>query len=74
MEVTKGQHHSYKSHAVPADATSATYELSVPFYTGLVEQWSQFRKNVNHVIIGQNATNGPSKFAIARCSLEGDAL
>ena len=75
MELTKGQYHSYKLHTVPADAASATYKLSAPYFsTRSVEQWSQLHKNVNHVIIGQNATNSPSKFAVARCPLEGDAL
>ena len=75
MELTKGQYHLHKLCMVPADANSATYELSALYFSnGLVEQWLHFHKSLKRVCMGQNATTRPSVHAVARCLLEGDTL
>ena len=71
----KGQYHMYKLHTNPTSATSLTYELDVPlFSTGTVEEWLRFRNNLGRVVRGQNATGPGAKFALARRSLESEAL
>ena len=75
MELTKGQYHLYKLHTVPDDASSAMYELSIPYFsTGLIEGWLQFRKALKRACAGQHTTTGPSVCTIAKRLLEGDAL
>jgi len=74
-ELHKGDYQTYKLRNVPADENSPVYELSVPYFrTGTCEEWLIFRKNLEKVILGQNVTNGPGRFIVARRLLEGDAL
>jgi hypothetical protein len=50
----------FKLRAVPTNATSQLYSLSVPYYnTGTPERWILFRKDLDKVLIGQNITTGP---------------
>ena len=59
----------------PGAAESPTYEISIPYFgSGTPEQWLKFQRDLNRVIIGQNITTGPPKYAMARRLLEGDAL
>ena len=71
----KGQYHTYKLRTNPTSASSSTYELDVPlFSTGTVEEWLRFRNNLGRVIKGQNATGAAARCALARRSLESEAL
>ena len=71
----KGEYLAYKLRNDPADDSSPTYELSVPYFnTGTCEEWLKFRANVGKVLLGQHVTTGPAKFMVARRLLAGDAL
>ena len=71
----KGEYLTYKLRNNPTDDSSPLYELSVPFFgTGTPEQWLKFMENLSRVCAGQNVTNGPGKFAVARRLLKSDAL
>ena len=73
--LVKGEYHAYKLRTNPTDNTSPTYELSVPFFsTGTPEEYLKFKKNLDSVAAGQVLTDGPKKYALARCLLQGDAL
>lgn len=75
VELQKGEYLSLKLQSTPGDANSQTYELSIPYYgSGTPEQWLKFKRDLNRVLVGQNITTGPPKFAMARRLLEGDAL
>jgi len=75
QELEKGQYQRYKLRNVPDDDNSPTYELTVPYFaTGTPEEWLKFRKNLKKVLVGQNVTNGPGRYTVARRLLEGDAL
>eukprot|EP00957_Ditylum_brightwellii_P029498 2229371-Ditylum_brightwellii.AAC.1 len=54
-----GQLHAYKLRTTPADATSPIYKLSVPFFD---------------VLKGQNVTQGPASYTVAKTLLKGEAL
>ena len=74
-ELSKDQYQVYKLRNVPKEKTSPTYELAVPYFSsGTPEEFLMFRENVERVCKGQNVTDGPGKFLIARRLLEGDAL
>jgi len=73
--LVKGEYLAYKLRNDPADESSPTYELSVPYFsTGTCEEWLKFRDNVEKVLLGQHVTTGPAKFTMARRLLIGDAL
>jgi hypothetical protein len=73
--LTKGEYLAYKLRNDPADDSSPTYELTVPYFsTGTCEEWIKFRANVDKVLQGQHVTTGPAKFLVARRLLTGDAL
>eukprot|EP00957_Ditylum_brightwellii_P039633 2998089-Ditylum_brightwellii.AAC.1 len=62
--LNRGQFHTYKLHTTPADATSALYELSLPFFeSGTLEEWILFRRYLTVVLKGQNITQGPPSYA-----------
>ena len=74
-QLTRGQYQTYKLRNVPQDNDSATYELSVPYFsTGTVEEWLRFRSNLTKVLHGQRATQGTQQYVIGRRLLEGAAL
>ena len=59
----------------PAEANSTSYSLTVEYFkTGTPEEFLIFCHSVDKVIKGQNATTGPSKFALIKRLLQGDAL
>lgn len=71
----KGRYEKMKLRTNPTSNTSPTYELDIVYFgTGSPEEWLQFRKNLEKVIVGQNLAAGPAKFALARRVLIGDAL
>lgn len=73
--LVKGEYLAYKLRNDPADDSSPTYELAVPYFSsGTCEEWLKFRANVDKVLLGQHVTTGPAKFLVARRLLTGDAL
>eukprot|EP00957_Ditylum_brightwellii_P013443 1014803-Ditylum_brightwellii.AAC.1 len=70
-----GQFHAYKLRTTPADTTSPIYELSVPFFDcETPEEWIKFRRGLTAVLKGQNVTQGPASYTVAKTLLKGDAL
>ena len=64
-----------KCRSNPSEATSTTYNLSIPmFKTGNPKEWLKWVKNVKRAAKGQNMTTGPTKFALAKRLLDGGAL
>lgn len=74
-ELKKGSYVAVTLRSVPTDDNSQTYELNIGiFRSGSPEQFLEFRRDLLKAIAGQNITTGPSKFAMARRLLAGDAL
>eukprot|EP00957_Ditylum_brightwellii_P156205 11889628-Ditylum_brightwellii.AAC.1 len=74
-QLERGQFHTYKLRTTPADATSPIYKLSVPFFgEGTPEEWIKFRRGLSTVLKGQNVTQGPPSYAVAKTLLKGDVL
>eukprot|EP00957_Ditylum_brightwellii_P188858 14375767-Ditylum_brightwellii.AAC.1 len=70
-----GQFHTYKLRTTPADATSPLYKLLVPFFESRTpEEWILFRRGLTAVLKGQNITQGPPSYAVAKTLLKGDVL
>eukprot|EP00957_Ditylum_brightwellii_P023989 1809014-Ditylum_brightwellii.AAC.1 len=70
-----GQFHMYKPRNTPADTDSPTNELSISFFDeGSPEEWIKFRRRLQAVLKGQNVTQGPTSYAVAKTLLKGDAL
>ena len=75
IPLLKGKYATYKLRTNPANETSATNEIQVPYFkTGTPEQLLDFLEMVNQVIRGQALTDGASRFALMRTLLQGDAL
>eukprot|EP00957_Ditylum_brightwellii_P174307 13270838-Ditylum_brightwellii.AAC.1 len=69
------QFHTYKLRTTPSDATSPIYELSVPFFNkGTPEEWIEFCCRLQAVLKGQNVTQGPPSYTVAKTLLKGNAL
>eukprot|EP00957_Ditylum_brightwellii_P134460 10251120-Ditylum_brightwellii.AAC.1 len=74
-QLERGQFHTYKLRTTPTDATLPIYKLSVPFFDkGTPEEWIKFRRGLSAVLKGQNVTQGPASYAVAKTLLKGDAL
>eukprot|EP00957_Ditylum_brightwellii_P070177 5331228-Ditylum_brightwellii.AAC.1 len=74
-QLKRGQYHTYKLRTTLADATSPIYKLSVPFFNeGTPEEWIKFRRGLQAVLKGQNVTQGPPIYAVAKILLKGNAL
>lgn len=74
-ELKKSEYVMMKLRSDPAEVESQTYELAVPYFrSGTPEEWLLFKRALLKVIVGQNITTGPNKYAMARRLLEGDAL
>eukprot|EP00957_Ditylum_brightwellii_P054312 4114755-Ditylum_brightwellii.AAC.1 len=70
-----GQYHTYKIRTAPTDATSPIYELSVTFFNnGTPEEWIKFLHGSQVVLKGQNITQVPPSYAVAKTLLKDDAL
>ena len=49
--------------------------MTIPFFrSGTPEEWLLVKKTLLKIIIGQNITQGPSKYSLARRVLEGNIL
>eukprot|EP00957_Ditylum_brightwellii_P022057 1663871-Ditylum_brightwellii.AAC.1 len=74
-QLERGQFHTYKLRTTPADATSPTYKLSIPFFEGgTPKEWIKIQRRLQAVLKGQNATQGPPSYAVAKTLLKGSAL
>eukprot|EP00957_Ditylum_brightwellii_P041790 3164295-Ditylum_brightwellii.AAC.1 len=74
-QLKHGQFHTYKLHTTPADANSPTYKLSIPFIDeGVHAEWIKFWRRLQAVLKGQNVTQGPASYAVAKTLLKGNAL
>ena len=74
-EPKKGDFLKIALHTNPTDASSDMYSLNIRhFCTGTPEEFLKWCKDYDMVISGQNLTNGPAKYAMARMLLQGDAL
>eukprot|EP00957_Ditylum_brightwellii_P062858 4768982-Ditylum_brightwellii.AAC.1 len=70
-----GQFHTYKLRTTPADMTSPLYKLSLPFFdSGTPEECILFRRGLTTVFKGQNITQGPLSYVVAKTFLKVDAL
>eukprot|EP00957_Ditylum_brightwellii_P153844 11709860-Ditylum_brightwellii.AAC.1 len=67
----RGHFHTYKLRTTPADATSPLYKLSVPLFNCRApEEWIHFRCGLTAVLKGQNVTQGPPSYAVAKTLLK----
>eukprot|EP00957_Ditylum_brightwellii_P138318 10542098-Ditylum_brightwellii.AAC.1 len=74
-QLKHSQFHVYKLRTTPADATSLTYKLSIPFFDdGAPKEWIKFWHRLQAVLKGQNVTQGPPSYAVAKTLLKGDTL
>ena len=74
-ELKKSEYVMMKLCSEPAKAESWMYKLAVPyFHSGMPDEWLLFKQALMKVIIGQNITTGPNKYAMVQHLLEGDAL
>eukprot|EP00957_Ditylum_brightwellii_P114732 8748727-Ditylum_brightwellii.AAC.1 len=70
-----GQFHTYKLRTTSADATSPIYNLSVPFFDkGTPEEWIKFQRGLQAVLKGQNITQCPPSYTVAKALLTGNTL
>eukprot|EP00957_Ditylum_brightwellii_P055247 4187491-Ditylum_brightwellii.AAC.1 len=69
------QYHTYKLCTTPTDATLPIYKLSVPFFNeGTPEEWIKIWHSLQVVLKGQNVTQGPASYAVAKTLLKGNTL
>eukprot|EP00957_Ditylum_brightwellii_P065205 4945389-Ditylum_brightwellii.AAC.1 len=70
-----GTFHTYKLCTTPADTNSPIYELSIFFFgKGSPKEWIKFWRGLQAVLKGQNVTQGPASYAVAKTLLKGDVL
>eukprot|EP00957_Ditylum_brightwellii_P062830 4767348-Ditylum_brightwellii.AAC.1 len=70
-----GQFHTYKMRTTPADVMSPLYKLLVPFFESRTpEEWILFRRGLTVVLKGQNITQCPLSYTVAKTLLKGDAV
>lgn len=71
----KTEYMTLKCRSDPTDADSEQYELSIRYFrTGKPEEFLLLMKDFQKIIVGQNLTTGPAKYAMMRRILDGDAL
>jgi len=64
-DLTKGDYVTLKCKTRPGDPNSATYGLPIPYFkSGTPEEFLKWKRNVEKAIIGQGATDGPSKYTL----------
>ena len=74
-ELKKDQQLTVTLRSTPTDPSLQTYQMTIPFFrSGTPEEWLLVKKTLLKIIIGQNITQGPSKYSMARRVLEGDIL
>eukprot|EP00957_Ditylum_brightwellii_P158514 12064994-Ditylum_brightwellii.AAC.1 len=67
----KGQYHTYKLCTTPTDPTSPVCKLAIPFFDeGTPEEWIKFRRGLSAMLKGQNVTQGPASYAVAKMRLK----
>eukprot|EP00957_Ditylum_brightwellii_P172878 13161162-Ditylum_brightwellii.AAC.1 len=50
----RSQYHTYRLRTTPADTSSPTYELAIPFFDkGMPEEWIKFWRGLQAVLKGQ---------------------
>ena len=75
QELKKDQQLTVTLRSNPTDPHSQTYNMTIPFFRhGTPEEWLLIKKTLMKILVGQNITAGPPKYAMARRVLEGDAL
>eukprot|EP00957_Ditylum_brightwellii_P153608 11690029-Ditylum_brightwellii.AAC.1 len=63
----RSQYHTYRLRTTPAETDSPTYELAIPFFDkGTPEEWIKFWRGLQAVLKGQNVTQGPASYAVAK--------
>jgi hypothetical protein len=73
-ELKKSEYLVMKLRTDPADPASQTYDLSIRYFRmGTPEEWLLFVRDLRRVLIGQNITTGPAKYAMIRRLISGDA-
>eukprot|EP00957_Ditylum_brightwellii_P000778 61622-Ditylum_brightwellii.AAC.1 len=74
-QLERGHFHTYKLRTISADATSPVYKLFVPFFNeGTPEEWIKFQRGLAAVLKGQNVTQEPASYAVAKTLLMGNTL
>ena len=74
-ELQKHEYLTFKLRSVPTDENSTTYDLTVPFFkSGTCEQLLICIRQLQQVLVGQNVTQGPGMYAVARRIFQGDTL
>eukprot|EP00957_Ditylum_brightwellii_P048752 3698840-Ditylum_brightwellii.AAC.1 len=69
-QLKQGHYHTYKVHTIPADAMSPIYKLSLLFVdNGTPKEWIKFQCWLQAVLKGQNTTQGPPSYAVAKTLL-----
>ena len=59
----------------PGDANSTTYKVPLEYFKeGTPEEWLLWKAKMFRFLVGQNATNGPTQFVLARRLVKGQAL
>ena len=73
--VGKTEQITFTLRAVPTKTKSPTYTLSIPFFdTGTCEEWILTKQSIVQACEGQNLTEAPERFTLARRVLRADAL
>ena len=71
QELKKDQQLTVTLQLTPTNPTSQTYQMTIPFFrSGTPEQWLLVKKTLLKIIVGQNITQGPSKYSMADVSLK----
>ena len=74
-DLKKGEYVVIKCRIRPNDNDSPTFDLPIPYFsTGSAEEFLSWKDNLKKAIKGQDVSDGPGKFAMARRLLRGDAL
>ena len=74
-ELKKNEYLVMKLRSDPADPSSQTYDLTIKYYrTGTPEEWLLFQRDLLRILVGQNITTGPAKYAMTRRLIVGDTL
>eukprot|EP00957_Ditylum_brightwellii_P010522 797427-Ditylum_brightwellii.AAC.1 len=74
-QLEHGQFHTYKLRTTPTNTTSPIHKLSVPFFDEQTpEEWIKFQCSLLAVLKGQNITEGPASYAVAKTLLKGNPL
>eukprot|EP00957_Ditylum_brightwellii_P080590 6129557-Ditylum_brightwellii.AAC.1 len=74
-QLRQGQYCMYKLCTTPADVTLPICRLSIPFFDNRTpKKWIKFWCRLQAVLKGQNVTQGPPSYTVAKTFLKGDTL